>query len=97
MLQRRENVRQSGRRSTAPADVAAPAEAFDLAGEYLFEAVIIADRRQRRGVGGQRDRGISRPVLLVAADDFGGDVLGVGGAAAIADEQKLVACAQRAR
>ena len=75
--------------------VAALAEARDLAREHLFEAVIVGDRRQCRGVGGQRDRGVAGTVLLVAADDLGGDMLGVGGAAAIADDQELVAGAQR--
>ena len=75
--------------------IAALAEACDLPREHLFEAVIVGDRRQCRGVGGQRDRGVAGTLLFVAADDFSGDMLGVGGAAAIADDQELVAGAQR--
>ena len=94
--QRRQNVRRSTRGGQRQQHVPLPAETCDLSREHLFEAVIIGDRRQRRGVGGQRDRRVSRPLLLVAADDFGGDMLGVGGAAAIADDQQLVASAKRA-
>ena len=93
--QRRQDVRRPSGGGQRQQHVAALAEPCDLSREHLFEAVIIGDRRQRRGVGGQRDRGVSRPVLLVAADDFGGDMLGVGGAAAIADDQELVGRAQR--
>ena len=65
-----------------------------MPGEDLVEAVIIGDRCQRGSVGCERDRGVTRPVLLVAADDFSGDVLRVTGAAAIADDQNLVARAR---
>src|SRR6185437_1639929 len=75
--------------------VAAPAQALDLTGKHLLIAVVIGDRRQRRSVGRERDRRVSRPVQLVAAGDFGGDVLCVAGAAAVADEQELVAGAKR--
>ena len=88
--QRRQNVRRTAGGRQRQQHVAAPAEALDLAREHLLEAVIVGDRGQRRGVGGQRDRGVAGPILLVAADDFGGDMLGVGGAAAIADDQELV-------
>ena len=42
----------------------------------------------------QRDRGEGRAVVVHAADEFAGDVLGVGRAAAIAGEQQLAALAQ---
>ena len=41
--------------------------------------------------------GERRAIVDEAADEFGGDVLGVGGAAAVAGEQHLAAVAQRAR
>jgi hypothetical protein len=92
--QRRQNVRRAAGGGERQQHIAARTKAGDLAGEHLFEAVIIGDRRQRRGVGGQRDRGVAGTILFVAADDLGGDVLGVGGAAAIADDQELVAGAK---
>jgi len=42
-------------------------------------------------------RGIGRAIFLVAADDFSGDVLGVGGAAAVTCDQELVAGTQAGR
>ena len=94
--QRRQNVRGTSRGRQREQQVAATAEACDLAGKDLFEPVIVGDRRQRRGIGGQRDRGISRPILLVAADDFGRYVLGVRRAAAIAGDQNFMAGTQAA-
>ena len=95
LAQRSQDVRRAPRRGEREQHVATLAEAFDLARKDLLEAVIIGDRGQRRSVGGERDRGVAWPVLFVAADDFGGDVLGVARAAAIADDQKLVAAMQR--
>src|ERR1700676_2406968 len=71
-------------------------EALDLTRKYLFEAVVVGNGSERGSVGGQRDRRISGTVVLVAADDLRGDVLGVGGTTAIADQQQLVAGQQRA-
>ena len=93
--QRRQNIRRTARGGQRQQHVAAAAETFDLPREHLLEPVVIRYRRQRRSVGGQRDRRVGRPVLLVAADDFGGDMLGVGGAAAIADDQEFSVRAQR--
>ncbi len=64
--------------------------------EHLLEAVIVADRGERRGVGGQRDRCKWGAVGGEAADELRGDVLGVGRAAAVAGQQNLAAAAQRA-
>ena len=61
----------------------------------MFETVVVGDGGQRRSVGGQRDRGVSWTILFVAADDFGGDMLGIGGAAAVADQENLVAGTER--
>ena len=93
--ERRQNVRRFAGRGQRQQHVAALAQALDLPREHLLETVVVGDRGQRRGVGGQRNRRITGTILLVAADDFGGDVLGVGGAAAIADDQQLVAGTQR--
>ena len=75
--------------------VALAAERANLPLEHLVEAVVVADRGQRRGVGGERDGGERRAVVDEASDEFRGDVLGVGGAAAVAGEQDLAAALQR--
>ncbi len=74
--------------------VALVSQRAKLAREHLLEAVVVADRGQRRGVGGERDGGERRAVVDEAADQLGGDVLGVGGAAAVAGEQDLAAILQ---
>ena len=66
-----------------------PAERRHLAREHLLEAVVVADRRHRRAVVGQRQRGQRRALEQVAAGELGGDVLGVGGAAAVAEHSTL--------
>ena len=58
--QRRQNVRRAARSGERQQHVAAPAQALDLPREHLLEAVIVGDRGQRRGVGGQRDARRSR-------------------------------------
>jgi len=72
-------------------DVAGAAEGFDLAGEDAAKAVVITDGGDGGDIGGERKCGESGAIEGEAADEFGGDVLGVRGAAAIAEEQDLVA------
>jgi hypothetical protein len=70
--------------------VARAAERLDLAREHLLVAVVVRDRGQRRRVGGERDPG-ERPALEhEPPDQLGGDVLRVGGAAAVAAQQHLM-------
>jgi len=71
-------------------------EAGELAGEGLVEAVVVADAGDEGTVGGQRDRGEGAPVFCVAAGKFGGEVGGLGGAAAVAADQQFVAAAEGA-
>ena len=75
----------------------APPERLDLPGEDALEAVVVGDRRDRRGVVGQRDRRQRAPLEQEAADELGGDVRGVGGAAAVAEREQLAAARERAR
>ena len=63
--------------------------------KILLEAEIVAGGGERRGVGGQRERGDGGAVGLVADGQFGREMLGVGGAAAIAEEHQLAAAADR--
>lgn len=72
-------------------NVAGAAKGFDLAGEDAAEAVIIGDGRDGGKICGQGERGKSGTIKGEAANEFRGDVLGVRGAAAIAEKQNLVA------
>ena len=90
-LQRRDDVGRLAGGGDADGEVAAPADRLDLPREKLLEAEIVADRGERRRVGGQRDRGDRRAVLDVADGQLGREVLRIGGAAAIAEEQDLAA------
>ena len=56
----------------------------------LLESVIVADSGHHRTVGGQRHRGDRRPVVIEPRQELAGDVLCVGGAAAIAGQQQLM-------
>ena len=69
--------------------VARPAQRLDLAGEDPDKAEVVACRSQGRAVGGEGDRRQAAARRLVADREFGGDMLGVGGAAAIAAEEEL--------
>jgi len=71
--------------------VAGAAESFDLAGEDAAEAVIVGDGGDGGKICGQGERGKSGTIKGEAANEFRGDVLGVRGAAAITEEENLVA------
>ena len=70
-------------------------DGVDLARKQLLVAVVVADRGQDRGIGGQRKGGQPRAIVSEAADEFAREVLRIGGAAAVAGEQQLVAAAKR--
>lgn len=76
-------------------EVAGLGEARDLAREGLVEAVVVADARHERAIGGQRERWQRTPIFGVAAGELGGEVGGLGGAPAIAADEEFVAGAQR--
>ena len=88
-LQGLEDVRRIAGGGQSDQHVAGAAEGLDLAGEDAEEPEIIGGGGQRRGVGGQRDRRQSAAVALEADGELRRDVLAVGGAAAIAAEEKL--------
>jgi hypothetical protein len=67
--------------------VAGAAVRAHLAGEDLLEAVVVADRGERRGVRRQGDRGQRDPVVAQLAGQLGGQMLGLGGAPAVAGHQ----------
>ena len=72
-------------------DVPWATEGFDLAGEDAAETVIIGDGRDGGRICGEGERGESGAIKGEAANEFRGDVLGVHGAAAIPEEENLVA------
>jgi hypothetical protein len=69
--------------------VAGTGEGFDLAREDFFEAEVVGDAGEGGAVGGEGDGGEGVAGALVAADHFLGEVLGVGGAAAVAEGEEL--------
>jgi hypothetical protein len=68
-------------------DIAGPPEGLDLPSEDKIETIVIPDRRQ----GGRVDReslGGHRAALHIETpDELSGDVLGVGRASAIAEQE----------
>ncbi len=87
--QSRGHVRRFARGGQADEQVARTAEGLDLPGKDALVAVVVARRRQGRGVGGQRNRRQPPAVGLETHRAFGCDMLRVGGAAAIAAQEKL--------
>ena len=70
-------------------------EPAHLALEHMLEAIIVADGGEHRGVGGER-HGRQRPAVGdVTRQEFGGQMLRIGSAAAIAGNQELAAGAHR--
>jgi len=72
-------------------------EGFHLAREDAFETVVVAGGGEHRSVGGESQRGKARAFSAQANDEFRGEVLGVGGAAAIAEEDEFAAAANGGR
>ena len=81
----------------ADGNVVAAPEGVHLAREDPLEAVVVGDRGERERVGRQRDGGDRRPVVLEPADELGGKVLSIGGAAAVAEAEDLAAGPDPAR
>ena len=79
--------------------VAGPAQGLHLALENAGEAEVVGAGGENAGIGGKSDRGESWALELLAEDDdqFGGDVLRVGGAAAVPAHQYLVALGEGSR
>src|SRR2546425_392816 len=75
--------------------VARAGERLDLAREHLVEAQVVGARGEEGRVGREGDGAERGAVRLVAHDVLGGEVLRVGGAAAVAREKQRPAGAQR--
>jgi hypothetical protein len=87
-LDRREDVRAAPRRAQRDEDVAGPAVRANLAGEGLLEAVVVRDRREARGVACRQSALSGAALGLEAPDELGRQVLGLRGAAAVADGEQ---------
>ncbi len=72
-------------------DIAGAAEGLHLSREDLLETVVVTDCGQQRSVHGQGDSRQRPPVLLEATHQLGSKMLGVRGAASVAEDQQLVA------
>ncbi len=83
-----ESRSRCSRGRNANRDITGEAQGLDLPREQIVEAEVIADRGERRRIGGQGD-GRHRPPLpalaVVPDDELGGDVLSRGGGAAVAE------------
>src|SRR5690606_33513579 len=77
--------------------VARLAQRVHLALEDGIEAVVVADRGEDGGVGVQRRAGEWQAVALEAADQFGNEMLRIGGAATVAAGQNLVVVGEGAK
>ena len=71
--------------------VAAAPERAHLLGEHLLVGVVVGDRGEGRAVGGERHRGERRALDLEAVEELGGEMLRVGGRAAVAAGEHLAA------
>ena len=70
-------------------------ERLDLPREHAVEPVVVGDRRQRRSCRSSAPSPpAARAFALEPADQLGGEVLRVGGAAAVAEHQHLAAVAR---
>lgn len=74
--------------------VAGETQRLDLAGKYGLEAAVVGDSGEDGGIGSQSHRRQPAALAAKAADDFRGQVLGVGGAATIAAPEDFAPGAQ---
>src|SRR5205823_7401756 len=92
-----EHARRAAARRDRQRHVAALAERTHLPGEHLLVAVVVGDGGEGGGIGGERHGRERRPFAREAPDELRRDVLGVGRAAAVAEEEDLPSGAQRLR
>lgn len=95
LLQGGDDVGGVAARAQRDEEIAGLGQTAELAGKNLLVAKIVADAGDERGVGGKRDgwQGATRP--CVAADEFGGEMAGLGRAAAVAADEQLSATVER--
>src|ERR1700722_2986190 len=76
-------------------DVAAMSEGFDLARKDLVEPIIVSDGSDGRSINRQCQCRQRRPVEGKSPNEFGGDMLSIGGAAPVAEQQQLMTGSKR--
>ena len=70
-------------------------ERFNLPREHVFVGAVVGNARQHARVGRERNRGKRPPLDLKSIDQFGGDMLRIGCAAAVAEGENLSARLER--
>ena len=79
----------------AEGDVARRAKRLDLPREDALEPVVVGHRRHQARVGRQCQRRHRASFPLIPAHELGHEVLGVGGTAAVAEDEQRLAVAKR--
>jgi hypothetical protein len=74
-------------------DIVRGDEEFDRSGKDVLEAIVVGGS-QNRGVGGKREGGKAEPVGAQANDELRGEVDGIGGTAAMAEENDFTVRAE---
>src|SRR4030042_3088923 len=82
-------------RSYAPGDIPLASEGLNLSGEDAGKICVVADAGQNGGSRGQGDGRQRRPIEEEVIDELGGDMLGIGGTAAVAEDENFIAVAKR--
>ena len=90
-VERAQHIGALARGRDADGDIARSTQSLDLAGKDLFITHVVGRGGQYRAVGGDGDGGDGRTVLDVAHGKLGREMLGIRGAAAIAEEHDLAA------
>ncbi len=84
--------RSAGR--DADRNVSFDTKGVHLPSEHVFIPVIVADSRERRSVGRERQHRKRSPLHLESAHELCGDVLRIGSAASIPEEEDLATVPQ---
>ena len=90
-LDRAQDARRRAARRDRDRDVAAAPERAHLLREHVGVAVVVGDRGERRAVGREGDRRQRRPLDHEAVHELRRDVLRIGRAATVAEEEHLAA------
>ena len=92
-LERLDDVGRGAARGQGEGDVSRSAQGLDLTAEDAIETPVVADGGQGGRIGGQGDRpgAAGRSAAAEAVDELGGEMLGLGGAPAVAEGEDLAA------
>src|SRR5271166_5841108 len=88
-------ARRAGRRD-ADRDVAAPGKTLELSREDALETIVVGDGGERRRIDGQRDAGIRGALEHEPARQLRREMLCLGRAAAVAEEEHAAVAADAA-